>query len=275
MKKISTISKRELEQLYSVKRLSITKIAKIYACDPVTIFNRLKEYQINIRNKSDRHIWFPKHDFDGDLIIKAYIIGFRLGDLHVRKFEKNGKILNISCSSSNKNQIKLIEKLFSKYCKVSIGKPDHREIVRIDANVNESFNFLLERKKHIDKEIMTNRKAFFSFLAGYTDAEGSIRIHKQGFSTFRLRTYDKTILSDIKRQLELYGYTNISLKLTSKKSEKQNKDYWGISIYKKSQLLKFYKEIIPFIKHKDKKKDILDGMKNIKLRNKKYNHLRM
>jgi len=269
------IPKKELRELYIDKKLSMLNISKKYGCDAVTVHNRMKEYGIARRDYSDAHIQSPKYNFSGDKIEKSYMIGFRIGDLHVRKYGTKGKLLYVSCGSTKKNQIHLIKNLFSKYCKITIGRPDKKRVVRINANLNESFNFLLEKKEHIDKEILNNRKMFFSFLAGYTDAEGSIKVHKQGFSTFRIRTYDKAILSDIKKQLEIYGYNNISLTLTSKKSEKQNKDYWGVSVYRKSQLLRLYKEIFPFIKHKDRKSDILKGIKNIEYRNIKYHNRRM
>jgi len=271
------IPEKELHELYINKKLSMPKIAKRYDCDAATIHNRMKEYRIKIRDNSDANIQSPKHDFIGDIIEKAHMIGFRLGDLHVRKYGKKGKIIYVSCGSTKKNQINLIKNMFSKYCKITIGKTDKRGITQINANLNESFNFLLEKKDSINKELMKNRKTFFSFLAGYTDAEGTIKVHKQGFSTFRIKTYDKGILTEIKKQLEKYGYKDVHLRVDSKKSEKrrQNQDCWGIGIYKKSQLLKLYKEILPFIKHKDKQKDILEGIKNIEHRNKKYNNRRM
>lgn len=271
------ISKKELHELYANKRLTMPQIAKIYCCDTVTVHNRMKEHGISAREISEAHIQSPKVNFNGNNIEKAHMIGFRLGDLHVRKFEKNGKILNVSCGSSNINQIDLIKQMFSKYCKVTISKPDKRGITRINANPNESFNFLLEKKDCINKNLLKNRKTFFAFLAGYTDAEGTIKTHIQGFSTFRIKTYDKGILTEIKKQLEDYGYKDVHLHLDTKKSKvrKQNKDCWGVYVYKKTQLLKLYKELLPFIKHRDKRKDILDGIKNIEYRNKKYNNKRM
>lgn len=278
------IPKKELLELYVKRRLPSTKIAQKYKCDPVTILNRLKEHSIKIKDNSEAHIRTPKYDFSGNLIEKAYIIGFRLGDLHIRKYEKNGKIINASCGSSNKEQINLIKSLFSKYCKVTIGKPDKKGTIQINANLNDSFYFLLKKEDNIPSWILKDKETFFSFLAGYTDAEGSPKIHKQGFATFSLRSYDKNILNQVKNKLSSYDINNVNFLLVAKKGMKRvqgnktyyhNKDCWDLSIYKKIELLKLYKEILPYIKHKSKKRAILKGIKNVNYRNRKYGYLRM
>jgi len=278
------ITKEELIRLYIKQRLPSTAIAKRYKCDAVTVLTRLKEYGIKLRNNSEAHIRTPKYDFNGDLKEKAYMIGFRLGDLHVRKFEKNGKIINVSCGSSKKEQIKLIKDLFCKYCNIAISKPDQKGNIQINANLNDSFNFLLKKEDNIENWILKDRKAFFAFLAGYTDAEGSPKIHKQGFATFSLSTYDKNILHQIKDRLSTFGFDNMKLYLAIKKGAKRikdgkaylnKKDCWTLSIYKKSELLKLYKEILPYIKHKNKEKAIFKGIINIDKRNRRYGYLRM
>lgn len=278
------IPKKRLEMLYSKHRLSAEEISKKYSCNLVTVLNRLKEYGIKVREYSEAHIRTPKYDFGGDLIEKAYMVGFRLGDLHARKYGDKGKIINVSCGSSNKEQINLIKNLFSKYCKITISKPNKKGIMQINANLNSSFNFLLKKEDKIDNWIVKNKNSFFAFLADYSDAEGSIRIHNQGFATFRIRTYDKNILNQIKNQLLIYGLDGVKLAVESKKGTKMtqnkrtyynNKDCWGLCVYKKSQLLKLYNELLPFVKHGDKKKAILRGIANITSRNERYGYLRM
>lgn len=118
------IPRNQLEDFYEKQRLSIRKLAKIYNCGATTIqlakiyscsfktiLNRFREYNIKTRDISEAHLKYPKKDFSGDLIEKAYIIGFRIGDLHVRRYEENGKIILVQCGSTCPEQIILIRNL--------------------------------------------------------------------------------------------------------------------------------------------------------------------
>jgi len=199
------IPKNRIRFLYEERKKSSTQIGKIYSCSPATILNRLKEYKIRIRGFSSAHIKYPKRDFSGDLIEKAYLIGFRLGDLHVRKYEKNGKVLSVECASTKQNQIILIRNLFRKYGYIRITQSDGDSIIRIQCALNSSFNFLLPKQDLIEEWILRSSKLFFAFLAGYLDAEGEISIHSDGFAYLRVGTYDKNILTQIKNKLGKCG----------------------------------------------------------------------
>ena len=82
------LRKKDLETLYLKEKLSLSKIAKKYNCNPVTILKKLKGYRIPLRKSYD---WIsfihPKSDFSGNRIEKAYMIGFRYGDLAVDTFK--------------------------------------------------------------------------------------------------------------------------------------------------------------------------------------------
>jgi len=269
--KYINIPKNELEKLYYEGKSS-RKIADAFNCNYGTVLNRLHEHNIKIRDVSEAHIIYPKNDFSGNLVEKAYMIGFRLGDLYVGKFEENGKIMAIMCASTKIEQIKLINELFKKYGYVRINPPDKKGIIKICVNLNESFNFLLEKCDDIKNWVMTNDMYFLAFFAGYTDAEGCIFTNKKGISSFRLRSYDKNILKRSVEKLENLGISDIDFGLEKRK--KKSKE-WRLGIYSKKSLLKLFILIEKLILHEKRKNDLKIAKKSILKRNRKYGNLRM
>lgn len=268
------IPKRELEKLYYEGKTG-EEISKIFNCNYGTIFNRLHEHGIEIRDKVERHIVYPKTDFSGNLIEKAYLIGFRLGDLYVGKFEKNGRIMAVMCASTKLEQIKLINELFKNYGYARINAPDKRGRIQICVNLNESFNFLLEKCDDIKDWILDNDTYFLSFLVGYTDAEGCIQTRKT--SNFRIRSYDKNILRKSEKKLKSLGISDVEFGLEEKKNGKKklSKDVWRLGVYSKKSLLKLFDLLEEFMHHEKRKNDLEIARKSILERNFKYGNRRM
>lgn len=285
------IPRRKIRFLYENGRKSIADISRIFSCAPATILNRLKEYKIITRDFSSAHIKYPKKDFSGDLIEKAYLIGFRIGDLHIRKYERNGKVISVECASTKPDQITLIRNLFRKYGYIRITQSDGDSIIRIQCGLNSSFNFLLPKQDLIEGWILRDNKLFFAFLAGYLDAEGEINIHSGGFAYLRVGSYDKNILIQIKNKLEKYGIepkfnldqpkgakVNLSLRDKQrgiKKTYKTKNDFWRVAVYRKKDLLNLFKFISPYIKHQRLKIALRNAKKNIIERNNSFGNLRM
>src|SRR3990167_7030353 len=123
------IPKQKLEYLYLKRRLSSRKIAKIYNCAYSTVDKIIKGYGFPVRTLAEAHIITSRLDFFGNLEEKAYLIGFRIGDLRVRKFYKNSETILIDCGSTRREQIELVEKLFDKYGRVWISKPNKKGVI--------------------------------------------------------------------------------------------------------------------------------------------------
>ena len=283
------IPKNRLRFLYEEQNKSSTRIAKIYSCSPATIFNRLREYCIKTRDVSDAHIKYPKKDFSGHLIEKAYIIGFRLGDLHVRKYEKNGKVISVQCASTHPERITLIRNLFKKYGYVRINPPNKKRIIRVECALNPSFTFLLNKEDRIESWILSSDELFFAFLAGYMDAEGDIGVYSKNVASLRIGTYDKNILSQIQNKLVNKGITSTLIldrpkgskvnlpkedRYTNKKYKTKH-DFWRLAVYKKKALLKLFNLIVPYLRHPRMKSGLLKATENIYWRNQKFGNLRM
>ena len=269
-----SISKEKLKELYINKKFSTWKIEEITKIPRGTIHRKLQEFNINLRDRATSHIIHPKKDFSGNLIEKSYLIGFRIGDLGVRKIYPNSKVIQIASGSTIKEQIDLIENLFENYGKIWIKKTKNNKI-NICVSLNESFNFLLD--KEIPKWILKNKKYFLSFLAGFIDAEGSFGVYNK-MARFSIGNYDSSILFLIFGELNKYGIKG-NPPFSDKRKGKKNsqgyiyrKNYWHFRINNKYELENFFNLIKPYIKHTNKLKSLNMAILNINIRNSRRNH---
>lgn len=263
------IPKDTLKDLYINKKYPLSKIAKIYRCCPVAILNKMKKYKIPRRTISETSTKYLKTDFGGNSVEKAYMTGFRIGDLRVRK---DCNLISIGCGTTKPNQVQLIKTLFEQYGPVWITEKDKNGAFHVDCLLNFSFLFLLPKHKQIPKWILRNRKNFLAFLAGYTDAEGNIGIYG-GRAKFRIRSYDKEILKDIDTKLHKIGIKSL-FRLDKKpgidKRGVLHRNYcWAVIVNERESLLRLFGYLRPLIKHRKRKNDLLKAQKNVILRLKK------
>ncbi len=174
------ISKPELEELYIGQGMSLRQIAKRYGCDHSTIEKKLKEYGLRRRTYAEANQVYPKRDFDGSLIEKAYLVGFRLGDLYVTTMGEEGQTLAVECGTTKPEQLDLIASLFGPYGHVHIGKQKRRGDIGIACYLNMSFAFLIPKEDGVPDWVQANDTASIAFAAGYLDAEGSFYLGQDG-----------------------------------------------------------------------------------------------
>ena len=186
-------SKKRLIDIYVKNKLSTWEIQRRYGYARSTVHRNLRKHNL-IKTRAESHRIYPRKSFSGNPIEKAYLIGFRIGDLRVRKFYDNSETIKVDCGSTKTEQINLIKRLFGKYGRVWYSKPDKKGRVQIEAFLDLSFSFLLE--KSAPQWIWNNKKYFFSFLAGFTDAEGCIKINKNR-AYYRLGNYNSILLNQI------------------------------------------------------------------------------
>jgi len=266
-------TKKELLRYYIKNKLSTWKIEKKYGFCRGTIHKKLREYGIKTRDRADSHIIYPRKNFSEDLIEKAYLIGFRIGDLGVRKICPNSKTISVASGSTIKEQIDLIRGLFEGYGKIWIQKTKDGKI-NIQANLDESFNFLLS--KEFPGWIEKNKEHFFSFLAGFTDAEGNISI-SNNMAYYGLGNYDQKLLFMIHKNLNKFGIICKEPRSDNRNGQmnsqgyRYNSNYWGFRVYNKKYLLNLLLELRPYIKHENKIKALNIAIANIDNRNKLYN----
>lgn len=275
-----TISNKKLEYLYTKRRLSSRKIAKIYNCAYSTIDSKIKKLGLSIRTLSNSHIVTKRKNFNGSNEEKAYLVGFKIGDLRARRMYKNSETILVDCGSTKPNQIKLIKRLFKKYGRVWVSKPKTNNKVQIECSLNNSFTFLLKKYKKFPSWILTKNIYELSAIAGFIDAEGSFFISKNDQSFFSVGNYKKAILDQINNYLIKRNYkTRLCLGVkkgyTGKDGYPHSSDYWILTITRKEDLKSFAELMLPYLKHQDRINQAKNVLRNIKKRNLKYGFLGM
>lgn len=260
------ISYKKLKKLYLGKKLSSYKIASLLGISQSWVMVNLRKHAIKSRTISEAKIltrpWYKRKDFNDNQRKKAYMIGFRVGDLYVSQTSPKSLTIRISSNSAISEQRKLFKKLFQNYGHIWEGNPDKKGAVLVRCYLNKSFDFLLPKKDHIEDWILKNENNFLEFLAGYIDAEGTFCVGKN--KVFSLSSQDKNIIHKIQIKIKTLGIECNIPTLVRKENEmdknkvKSNKDVWGLRIYKRDTLLKFIKLIEPFIRHRKRRKDMLN-----------------
>lgn len=270
-----TIPKEVLMDLYHNKKFTQKQIAEKFDHSRFGIQRLMKIYGIRSRDDSETHTKYPKFDFSKNLVEKAYLIGFRLGDLNVYKIRE---LVQVRCSTTIEAQVRLIEILFNKYGNVHIWKTK-RGTFEIIILLNKSFSFLLPKNDSVENWITRKNEYFLAFLAGYADAEGSYylrkpnpKIGKVGWGIFEIQTYDRNILLVIYNWLKSCNIeTNFALSraggYVDRRGIKTNKDCWRIIINRKQSLWNFIKLIELYHKHGNKVQDLLKVKNNLLQRN--------
>ena len=265
------ISAHELEDLYIKERLSLRQVAKRLDCDHSTVRNKLTDFSLRARSYSEANQIYPRHDFTGDLCDKAYLIGFRLGDLYVSTLGSDNSTIVINCGTTKQDQIDLITSLFQPYGHVQIGKPNHKGCAGITCYLNPTFDFLLPKADAVPSWIQADAHCSLSFAAGYIDAEGSFFLTGNE-ARFAVSSYDKNILH------WLHGWF-IGLGIECRPPYKAGKegairpngtiyrkDVWTLSVTRKQFLLHLTNLIKPFLKHAKRKRDAQLAKANVEAR---------
>ena len=266
------IPKETLEQLYASRKLNGYQIAKKLNCGSTTVYRKLEKYGIKRRNNSESHLRYKKSCFSGNKKEAAYLIGFRLGDLHVRKaIPSSGcKTVRVEAHTTKKAQIKLVSYLFERYTHIHCKRMSNT--TRVLCFLDESFSFLLPKRNTIENWITQDKDLFLSFLAGYVDAEGHIGIHSRNKAgRLQIHTQDEGIINSIQKNLLKIGIKSSKPRLAipegytspSYPTKPNNRIVWGVAIYM-PDLKKLLEWLIPLLKHEKRKSDAIITLNHIK-----------
>jgi len=253
MIKLSDISCEELYALYFDKQLTFAEIANQFGCSPVTVHKRMKACGFHARPAGGSVFEYPKKDFDGSLEEKAYLIGLRLGDLHV---EVGNWAVRVRCTSTRQEQIDLVQELFEDYGGIWISEPKARRGTGITAHLNRSFDFLLPNNDEIEEWILNEDDLFSAFWAGYLDAEGSFIISGNR-AYFKVDSSDKGILHQAWGRLIDMGLEFPAPNLVRPAGTwirqfqlSSQRDLWRLSTEKKTTLLQLCDMVSPYLRHR-------------------------
>lgn len=273
MPKLIEIPKKTIMDLYFQQRLSSYQIAQKLNCSQALIMKKFKLYKINTRTiqqgKALTKPIYERKNFTGTNEEKAYLIGFRLGDLYVNKTHPNSPTIRVSSNSTKSEQINLIRELFNPYGHVKEIGPDKKGATNIRCYLNNTFNFLVTKYSNTPLWILKSKKHSVSFLAGYIDAEGTFAISNRNQPLFSIKSQDKGIMSDIHKYILPKIGVNTRLQFVRAAGSvmlgiKSNKDVFGIFVYNKKDLQKMLKALFPYLKHTKRKEDALKVIQLIK-----------
>lgn len=264
------VPKNELKKLYYQEKKSKYKIGKIYNCSFKTVLNRMREFGMKPLPRSIIQSKYEKNNFFGDKIEKAYLLGFRLGDLNVYKTSAHSEVIVVRCHTTRKEQIQLIKSLFEKYGKVNYKINSNDKSYYINCFLNNSFLFLLPNLDKVENWIKRSKKHSFSFAAGYVDAEGNLGVY-DGRARFKVDSYDKNIIFwfyklFIKNRIICPKPVKIGKKnqiYDKKLGYKYNRDLWRIRVSETRSLEILFNCIQPYLKHKKRIKDFNKCLKNL------------
>jgi hypothetical protein len=260
-----------LQDTYIKQKLSTWTIGKKFKIARSTVYTALKKHKIPIRTIAQAHVRYARAPFSGNLYEKAYLLGFSIGDLRVRNHNGvKSDTISIACGSTKPAQIKLIRELFSKYGRVWQGRPDRRGAVNSEAYVDSSFAFLLPRKRQY-AWCIKNKRHFFSFLAGFTDAEGSFYLARnQAFVAWG--NYNEKLLKFIRKGLARYGievppvHSDALKGYVGSHGYVRRQNYNHLVCSKKAMVRVLLDQLEPFLRHTARLKRLVLLRKNLMMR---------
>lgn len=264
------IPKKELIRLYYKEKKSKYKIGDIYGCSFKTVLNRMRDYGMQPLSRSIMQSKYLKRDFCGSEDEKAYILGFRIGDLNVYQTSKYSDVIVVRCHTTREEQINLIRKLFKKYGKVSVGGKNKKGSKYVNCFLNKSFSFLLPKENFVDEWIGRSDNCANNFSAGYIDAEGNIGVY-DGRARFKVDSYDKHVIFWMYDWLLKNGIHCPKPSMIGKKGQiydkkegyKYNKDLWRVRVSEKQSLRKLFSIIKPLLRHKKRLEHLNICLKNL------------
>jgi len=264
----------ELSRLYHEERWSPARIAQQYGCNAATVRNRLLEAGIELKTKSAAQMRYPKYDFNGSNTEKAYILGFRCGDLNVYQPRGASETIVVRSHSTLTVQGELFKKLFERYGQITVST--NTRSVQMTCYLNETFSFLLTKyPEHIRTWVLSDDLLLWAFGAGYIDAEGTFGLN-QGRGRFKIDAYDYAILADLHALFLRHGI-NSKFRIIARKGENDygwiwKQDVWRLSVNESRSLEILIEKALPFMRHKKRVADANIVSENVETRKLKRKH---
>lgn len=263
------IPSADLRNLYVNQDWPHARIAKKYGCSSATVRNRIIELNIPVKTKSQAQSKYAKRDFAGSETERAYILGFRYGDLNVYMPGGESETVVVRCHSTHRVQEEVFKKLFSRYGHITVSRNKYSS--HMNCYLNTSFNFLIPKFNSTVLKFLKSKKALCAFTAGYVDAEGTFGIN-QGKGRFKIDAYDADILQLIDTFLQGEGihtkYRLLAHKGETKYGTTWNEDLWRLNVNDAQALERFIKKMLPYLLHKKRIKDARNVLRNINMRRK-------
>jgi hypothetical protein len=259
----------ELKRLYVEEGLSLSAMAEKFGCSLTTIWRKLQAAGIACREGGSEPR-YERSNFSGDVAEKAYLIGFRIGDLNV---ELHGRTIVVKCTSTRTEQVELFRQLFEGYGHVYTDEATlarrQRQSIGMSVALNRTFDFLLPKQDAVPKWVLDGSdEGFFAFLAGYIDAEGYVKTNlPRGYRTeqvrVEVRSYDAVLLIQLAEGLNARGIAcprpdvRVDAGYINKNGVRSNGDLWGLAVCSKKSLRVLFEKLDPYLRHPRRRRDMM------------------
>lgn len=251
------VTKSNFAEWYLLQKLPIRRIAHRLSCDPKTVKRYLLQFGIQLRSREEAYACriitrsagrprYPKHDFNGPVALKAYLIGFRLGDLSVYRGSPGPfcQTIEVRGRTTQQSQVQLFKELFGPYGHVTQCRPDRDGGIHLIAYVNRTFDFLLPKHDVVEPWIRANATCAAAFAAGYIDAEGSFHLTTSSTglrkAAFAVATQDHQILTWMHQWCQVVGVScpppKLALRRGTPRPFSLNKDHWILQVSVRTRL---------------------------------------
>jgi hypothetical protein len=242
--------------MYLGHSMSQSEIARTLGVQRETVSSWLRRLETPIRTQGDSvSLALTKYrtkEFDGNLVSQAYLLGLRAGDLHA---QVHGRKIRVSLGTTHPAMGELFRQVFTGFAEIR-RYPKHNNVSGfhwcIYCDLDTSFDFLLTKSTKIPDWVLKDVELFYSFLAGYFDAEGCISFDTRPAShsvSLVLKSCDYGILKDAFDCLARERYTP-TLVLHRRAGEGLNLDFWGVRVGGRSNTLKLLRQMP--LKHPEK-----------------------
>jgi hypothetical protein len=263
-------SEAELRSLYEQQLLSTRAIARSHNCHKSAVLTALIAYGI-ARRPSRREPVYPRQNFSGHALEKAYMVGCRDGDLDLHKanHRETSKTIIVACASSKLEQIDLIRSLFEPYGHVHISSTPRQSVITCFLDL--SFSFLLHKSECVPMWALDDRQCFAAYFAGYVDAEGCIGVKRTtNSSSLVVRSGDLGILQSCRAKLLELGIDCPPLTVVRSAGQRDGangpiyrRDYWCLAVYQQVALDRVFELISPFMRHPKRRRGMQRAWNNV------------
>jgi hypothetical protein len=133
----------------------------------------------------------------------------------------------------------------------------------MQVRLNRTFEFLLPKKDCVPDWVLTDTEWFFAYLAGYIDADGSIRIAGNHSARLDIQSYDSGFQKDTWKQLTAQGFSLseptivVPAGYINAAGIIRNKDTWGLNVHCRREVARLLQRLIPHLKHTKRLGDAL------------------
>lgn len=268
------VTREELDYWYNELGETTEQIGRRLGINGRTVRDLMEKFDLPRRSKAEAAIDYPRRPFSGDAVEKAYLLGFRIGDLNVRQDLPTSQTIHVRCGTSRPAQVDLIRGLFEPYGHVHTRRGTIGE-TQVECHLDLSFRFLLEKEDRVPGWVMEDDECFWAFLAGYMDAEGYIGLNRQrGREQARVEiaSCDEGVLRGLWAGLNARDvrcpqiYLKTRAGTVDRRGQRYNYDFYRLCISRKASLDRLFRGIDPYLKHADKRTAMSEAWANVRER---------